>query len=88
VWGCHFLPQNREIFATAGGNGSLTLHKYCYPAERKVDAGEGLEKGVAGTVRQEVDAFEGLENGVAGKVRQNVQRRRTREGRGGEGEGN
>ena len=50
VWGCHFLPQNRELFATVGGNGSVTLHKYVYPAERKIEVGEGLEKGVAGTV--------------------------------------
>ncbi|CAD7971504.1 unnamed protein product [Amoebophrya sp. A120] len=50
VWGCHFLPQNRELFATVGGNGSITLHKYVYPAERKVEVNDGLEKGVAGTV--------------------------------------
>eukprot|EP00392_Amoebophrya_sp_AT5.2_P001728 g1730.t1 len=50
VWGCHFLPQNRELFATVGGNGSITLHKYIYPSERKMEVKDGLEKGVAGTV--------------------------------------
>jgi len=54
VWGCHFLPQNRELFATVGGNGSLTLHKYAYPTGpggRKQECGkEGLERGVAGTI--------------------------------------
>lgn len=50
VWGCHFLPQNREIFATVGGNGSLTLHKYQYPPQRKQEVQNGLERGVPGTV--------------------------------------
>ncbi|KAF4758946.1 WD repeat-containing protein 92, partial [Perkinsus olseni] len=25
VWGCHFLPQNRDIWCTAGGSGGLFL---------------------------------------------------------------
>ncbi|KAF4755979.1 WD repeat-containing protein 92, partial [Perkinsus olseni] len=35
VWGCHFLPQNRDIWCTAGGSGGLFLHKYNYPMERE-----------------------------------------------------
>jgi len=49
LWGCHFLPQNREVFATCGGNGALTLHKYVYPPERKTKDKNNLELGVPGT---------------------------------------
>ena len=31
IWGGAFLPQNREVFATLGGSGSLGLYKYNYP---------------------------------------------------------
>ena len=27
LWGAHFLPQNREVFASCGGNGTITLFK-------------------------------------------------------------
>lgn len=27
IWGGRFLPQNREVFATMGGSGSLALFK-------------------------------------------------------------
>lgn len=50
LWGCHFLPQNREVFAACGGNGSITLYKHIYPAERVTKCKNNLEKGVAGTV--------------------------------------
>jgi WD40 repeat protein len=49
LWGCHYLPQNREVFATCGGNGSLTLFKYSYPEERKIKDKEGIERGVPGS---------------------------------------
>ncbi|ESS30349.1 putative WD repeat-containing protein 92 [Toxoplasma gondii GAB2-2007-GAL-DOM2] len=50
IWGAHFLPQNREIFATCAGNGQLALHRYSYPKQRVVaDAETGLERGVVGT---------------------------------------
>ncbi|CEM07612.1 unnamed protein product [Vitrella brassicaformis CCMP3155] len=52
VWGVHFLPQNRELFATCGGNGQINLYKYSYPMERKRKDPDNpsLEKGVAGTL--------------------------------------
>lgn len=49
VWMCRHLPQNREIFVTGGGNGSLNLYKYSYPAQRVIKDPEGIEKGVMGT---------------------------------------
>jgi WD40 repeat protein len=49
LWGCHFLPQNREVFATCGGNGSISLFKYSYPEERKLKDKDGIDRGVAGT---------------------------------------
>merc|ERR1711881_538474 len=33
VWCGRFLPQNRELFCTGGGNGNLNLYKYSYPAQ-------------------------------------------------------
>ncbi|PFH32719.1 putative WD repeat-containing protein 92 [Besnoitia besnoiti] len=50
IWGTHFLPQNRELFATCTGNGQLAVHKYSYPKQRAVaDTESGLERGVVGT---------------------------------------
>ena len=50
LWGSHFLPQNREIFATCVGGGQVYLYKYCYPSQRKIKDSNGTEMGVAGTV--------------------------------------
>jgi WD40 repeat protein len=50
LWGCHYLPQNREVFASCGGNGSVTMFKYSYPEERVMKDKDGIERGVAGTV--------------------------------------
>jgi WD40 repeat protein len=50
VWVTKHLPQNREVFMTGGGNGSVNLYKYSYPAQRVVKDPEGIEKGVMGTV--------------------------------------
>ncbi|ESO86209.1 hypothetical protein LOTGIDRAFT_220887 [Lottia gigantea] len=50
VWLGRHLPQNRDIFMTCGGNGSLNLWKYSYPAKRVEKDAEDLERGVAGTV--------------------------------------
>ncbi|XP_045405707.1 dynein axonemal assembly factor 10 isoform X2 [Lemur catta] len=44
------LPQNRELFLTAGGAGSLHLWKYEYPIQRSKKDSEGVEMGVAGSV--------------------------------------
>lgn len=49
LWGCHYLPQNREVFASCGGNGSVSLFKYHYPEERSLKDKNGVEKGVPGT---------------------------------------
>jgi WD40 repeat protein len=50
VWGTHFLPQNRDIFATCGGNGAVHLYKYAYPEKRTIEDGDGVQKGVAGSL--------------------------------------
>lgn len=50
VWGCKHLPQNRDVFMTLGGNGSLNLWKYVYPAKRVKEDENGTDMGVAGTV--------------------------------------
>ncbi|XP_044265135.1 dynein axonemal assembly factor 10 [Tribolium madens] len=48
VWCARHLPQNREIFMTTGGTGSLCLWKYNYPTRRVEKDADGLEYGVAG----------------------------------------
>nr|XP_013814228.1 PREDICTED: WD repeat-containing protein 92 [Apteryx mantelli mantelli] len=50
VWQVRHLPQNRDIFVTSGGAGSLHLWKYEYPAQRSKKDSEGAEMGVAGSV--------------------------------------
>uniref|UniRef100_A0A0G4I8Z7 WD repeat-containing protein 92 n=1 Tax=Chromera velia CCMP2878 TaxID=1169474 RepID=A0A0G4I8Z7_9ALVE len=50
VWGCTFLPQNRELLACSGGNGHLAVYKYSYPKQRSRKDGNGIEKGVPGTL--------------------------------------
>lgn len=49
VWLCRHLPQNREIFMTAGGSGGLCLWKYNYPEKRAVLL-DGEEAGVVGNL--------------------------------------
>jgi len=50
VWGTHFLPQNRDIFATCGGNGAVHLYKYSYPEKRAIEDQDGVMKGVPGSL--------------------------------------
>ncbi|CAG9329157.1 unnamed protein product [Blepharisma stoltei] len=50
VWGVKHLPQNRDLFVTLGGNGSLNLYKYNYPSQRSVQDMNGNPKGVPGSV--------------------------------------
>uniref|UniRef100_A0A5F9CTF4 Dynein axonemal assembly factor 10 n=1 Tax=Oryctolagus cuniculus TaxID=9986 RepID=A0A5F9CTF4_RABIT len=50
VWQVRHLPQNRELFLTAGGAGSLHLWKYEYPVRRSKKDSEGVDMGVAGSV--------------------------------------
>ncbi|KAL3914778.1 MAG: hypothetical protein SGPRY_007503 [Prymnesium sp.] len=52
VWAVKHLPQNRDVFMTCGGNGSLELWKYSYPSQRKIMEKDGHEKGVLGSVEQ------------------------------------
>lgn len=51
VWLARHLPQNRDVLLTTGGNGTLNLYKYEYPAQRSVEDSEtGAQRGVAGSV--------------------------------------
>nr|CAD7443315.1 unnamed protein product [Timema bartmani] len=50
VWTVRHLPQNREIFVTCGGGGTLCLWKYNYPEKRTKEDGDGDLMGVAGSV--------------------------------------
>eukprot|EP00033_Pygsuia_biforma_P001946 GCRY01002168.1.p1 GENE.GCRY01002168.1~~GCRY01002168.1.p1 ORF type:complete len:357 (-),score=59.96 GCRY01002168.1:48-1118(-) len=53
VWAARHLPQNRDIFATCGGNGSIDLWRYKYPPERRVEDKDTKEvRGVAGELEQ------------------------------------
>lgn len=51
VWCARHLPQNREIFASCGGTGSLRLWLYKYPDRRTKDAADGSKQGVAGSLQ-------------------------------------
>lgn len=51
VWCVKHLPQNRDVFLTCGGTGSVRLWEYEYPDKRRKDAGDGQEMGVAGTLQ-------------------------------------
>ena len=48
LWGVRHLPQNRDLFVTMGGDGSLNLYKYHYPSQRSVKNSEGNDVGVMG----------------------------------------
>ncbi|XP_078412619.1 dynein axonemal assembly factor 10 isoform X2 [Cetorhinus maximus] len=50
IWQVRHLPQNRDIFMTAGGAGNLHLWKYEYPAQRSKKDSENTDMGVAGAV--------------------------------------
>ncbi|XP_022207932.2 WD repeat-containing protein 92 [Nilaparvata lugens] len=49
IWVPRHLPQNRDVFVTCGGTGSLCLWKYCYPAKRVKDI-DGDKCSVAGSL--------------------------------------
>ncbi|XP_055902319.1 dynein axonemal assembly factor 10 [Eupeodes corollae] len=51
VWNVKHLPQNRDVFLTCGGTGSIRLWEYEYPDKRRKDAGDGFDMGVAGTIQ-------------------------------------
>ncbi|CAI9730376.1 repeat-containing 92 [Octopus vulgaris] len=50
IWSVRHLPQNRDIFMTMGGNGSVNLWQYYYPEKRVTKDPGGIEMGVAGKV--------------------------------------
>ncbi|XP_018309025.1 WD repeat-containing protein 92 isoform X2 [Mycetomoellerius zeteki] len=50
VWLVKHLPQNRELFATCGGGGTICLWKYNYPEKRKVTDADGIEEGIMGNI--------------------------------------
>ncbi|KDR24139.1 WD repeat-containing protein 92 [Zootermopsis nevadensis] len=49
IWLARHIPQNRDIFATCGGAGTLCLWKYNYPTRRVKDDTDGNEMGIVGT---------------------------------------
>ncbi|PRP78373.1 serine C-palmitoyltransferase subunit [Planoprotostelium fungivorum] len=51
VWTARHSPQNRDLFVTTGGNGAINLWKYEYPPQRKKKDSDGVDMGVAGSVR-------------------------------------
>nr|CAH0109253.1 unnamed protein product [Daphnia galeata] len=51
VWSGTHLPQNRDVFMTTGGNGSLCLWQYEYPSKRSAKATDGSPEGVAGNLK-------------------------------------
>ncbi|XP_075223991.1 dynein axonemal assembly factor 10 [Lycorma delicatula] len=50
IWLPRHLPQNRDVFATCGGTGSICLWKYSYPPNR-VKEYDGAKIGVMGSVQ-------------------------------------
>ena len=50
VWVSKFLPQNRDIFMTGGGNGGLNIYKYTYPKNRVGKHRDGSPIGISGSV--------------------------------------
>jgi WD repeat-containing protein 92 len=50
IWGVKHVPQNRDLFITQGGNGSVNLYKYSYPVKRVIKDETGINKGVTGSL--------------------------------------
>ncbi|KAH0952386.1 hypothetical protein HN011_009777 [Eciton burchellii] len=50
IWLVKHLPQNRELFVTSGGEGSISLWKYNYPEKRRLADADGIEQGVVGNI--------------------------------------
>lgn len=51
VWTVRHLPQNRDIFMTSGGTGSVRLWNYKYPDKRYQELSDGTKAGVAGNLQ-------------------------------------
>lgn len=50
IWCAKHSPQNRDLFMTCGGTGSIRLWQYEYPAKRFKEASDGHNQGVPGTL--------------------------------------
>lgn len=50
VWTVNHLPQNRDIFVTGGGAGSIRIWNYKYPDKRSKET-DGITVGVAGSLQ-------------------------------------
>ncbi|TDG47638.1 hypothetical protein AWZ03_005936 [Drosophila navojoa] len=48
VWTVRHVPQNRDVFLTGSGTGSIRLWKYEYPDRRVFQDADGNKEGVAG----------------------------------------
>ncbi|XP_062128582.1 dynein axonemal assembly factor 10 [Drosophila sulfurigaster albostrigata] len=51
VWTVRHLPQNRDVFLTGSGTGSIRLWKYDYPDRRVIENSDGAKEGVAGKLQ-------------------------------------
>eukprot|EP00026_Physarum_polycephalum_P008488 Phypoly_transcript_08576.p1 GENE.Phypoly_transcript_08576~~Phypoly_transcript_08576.p1 ORF type:complete len:354 (+),score=44.01 Phypoly_transcript_08576:43-1104(+) len=50
IWCVQHSPFNRDVFITCGGNGSVNLYKYTYPAQRSKKDSKGIPYGIVGSV--------------------------------------
>lgn len=50
VWAVRHLPQNRDIFMSCGGSGSIRLWNYEYPTKRQQTLSDEVPQGIAGTL--------------------------------------
>uniref|UniRef100_A0A1B0G2R6 Uncharacterized protein n=1 Tax=Glossina morsitans morsitans TaxID=37546 RepID=A0A1B0G2R6_GLOMM len=50
VWCARHLPQNRDVFVTGGGTGSLRLWSYEYPGKRVKESTDGFNEGAMGSL--------------------------------------
>ncbi|XP_072169251.1 dynein axonemal assembly factor 10-like [Diadema setosum] len=50
IWNARHLPQNRDVFMTTGGSGTVNLWKYEYPTSRVTKDSNGVDMGVVGSV--------------------------------------
>ncbi|KAI5746328.1 hypothetical protein M8J77_002439 [Diaphorina citri] len=50
VWAAKHLPQNRDLFVTCGGSGSLNLWQYNYPTQRTKPDIDDIPMGVPGSL--------------------------------------
>ncbi|XP_067647810.1 dynein axonemal assembly factor 10 [Eurosta solidaginis] len=51
VWAIRHLPQNRDVFVSCGGTGSIRLWQYEYPEKRRKPDADNIEMGLAGSLQ-------------------------------------